>query len=136
MLEMAPRFLPVRVGDLGTRPKTPTMGWFRPENRQFVLFSAVGYNASVVNMEYFYANDLFCSAPRKEQGCQGRSRRKQPADSKNCNNIPYFFTALCIEGHYRVPSLVNHVLMRLDAFRIEVIEIRWAGPLGPCHASF
>jgi hypothetical protein len=21
------------------------MGWFRPENRQFVLFSAVGYNA-------------------------------------------------------------------------------------------
>jgi hypothetical protein len=26
-------------------PKNPTMGWFMPENRQFVLFSAVGYNA-------------------------------------------------------------------------------------------
>ncbi len=74
------------------------------------------------SVEYFYANDLFCLAPRKEQGCQGRSRRKQPA--------------LCIEGHNRVPSLVNHVLMRFDAFRMEVIEIRWAGPLGPRHASF
>jgi hypothetical protein len=42
------------------------------------------------NMEYFYANDLFCLAPRKEQGCQGRSRRKQPADSKNCNNILFY----------------------------------------------
>jgi hypothetical protein len=31
-------------GDLGTRPKNPTMGWFMAENRQFVLFSAVGYN--------------------------------------------------------------------------------------------
>jgi hypothetical protein len=48
----------------------------------------------------------------------------------------YFSTALCIEGHNRVPSLVNHVLMRFDAFRMEVIEIRWAGPLGPRHASF
>ncbi len=50
--------------------------------------------------------------------------------------VIYFFTALCIEGHNRVPSLVNHVLMRFDAFRMEVIEIRWAGPLGPRHASF
>jgi hypothetical protein len=36
---------PKWVGDLGTRPKNPTMGWFMPENRQFVLFSALGYNA-------------------------------------------------------------------------------------------
>jgi hypothetical protein len=36
---------PVWVGDLGTRPKNPTMGWFMPENRQFVLLSDVGYNA-------------------------------------------------------------------------------------------
>jgi hypothetical protein len=36
---------PVWIADLGTRPKNPTMGWFRPENCQFVLFSAVGYNA-------------------------------------------------------------------------------------------
>ena len=36
---------PVLVGDLGTRSTNPTMGWFMPENRQFVLFSAVGYNA-------------------------------------------------------------------------------------------
>ena len=36
---------PVWVGDLGARPKSPTMGWFMPENRQFVLFSAVGYKA-------------------------------------------------------------------------------------------
>ncbi len=36
---------PLWVGDLGTRPKNPTVGWFMPENRQFVLFSAVGYNA-------------------------------------------------------------------------------------------
>jgi hypothetical protein len=36
---------PVWVGDLGTRPKNPKLGWFRPENRQFVLFSAVGYYA-------------------------------------------------------------------------------------------
>jgi|LakMenE01Jun11ns_1017448.scaffolds.fasta_scaffold9813272_1 hypothetical protein len=36
---------PVWVGDLGTMPKNPTMGWFMPENRQFVLFSTVGYNA-------------------------------------------------------------------------------------------
>ncbi len=34
---------PEWVGDLETRPKNPTMGWFRPENRQFVLFSTVGY---------------------------------------------------------------------------------------------
>ncbi len=27
-----------------------------------------------------------------------------------------------------MPSLVNHVLMRYDAFRIEVIEIRWRVP--------
>jgi hypothetical protein len=77
------------------------------------------------NMEHFYAYDLFGSAPHK-QGCQGRRRRKQPADSKNCNNILFYF--LCIEGHNRVPSLVNHVLMRYDAFRIEVIEIRWRVP--------
>jgi hypothetical protein len=38
-------------------------------------------------MEYFYADDFFCLAPRKEQGWQGRSRRKQHADSKNCNDI-------------------------------------------------
>jgi hypothetical protein len=36
---------PVWVGDFGTRPKNPKLGWFRPENGQFVLFSAVGYNA-------------------------------------------------------------------------------------------
>ncbi len=24
---------PLRVGDLGTRPKNPKLGWFRPENR-------------------------------------------------------------------------------------------------------
>ncbi len=36
---------PVSVGDLGTRPKNLTKGWFMPENGQFVLFSAVGYNA-------------------------------------------------------------------------------------------
>jgi hypothetical protein len=48
----------------------------------------------------------------------------------------YFFTALSVEGHRRVPSLVSHALMRFDAFRMEVIEIRWAGPLGPRHASF
>jgi hypothetical protein len=48
----------------------------------------------------------------------------------------YFFTALTIEGHNRVPSLVDYALMRFDAFRMEVIEIRWAGPLGPRHVSF
>jgi hypothetical protein len=57
------------------------------------------------NMEYFYANDLFCAAPHK-QGCQGRSWRRQPADSKNCNDI--LFTALTIEGHNRVPSLIDY----------------------------
>jgi hypothetical protein len=31
--------------------------------------------------------------------------------------MKYVFTALCIEGHNRVPSLVNHVLMRFDAVR-------------------
>ncbi len=50
--------------------------------------------------------------------------------------IIYFFTALCIEGHYRVQYLVDYALMRFDAFRMEVIEIRWAGPLGPRHATF
>jgi hypothetical protein len=28
---------PVWVVDLGTRPKNPKLGWFGPENRQFVL---------------------------------------------------------------------------------------------------
>ncbi len=46
------------------------------------------------------------------------------------------FTALCIEGHNRVPSLVNYVSMRFHAFRMEVIDIRWACPLGLRHASF
>ncbi len=46
----------------------------------------------------------------------------------------YFFTALSLEGHHRVPSLVDHDLMRFDAFRMEVIEIRWAGPFA-CVAS-
>ncbi len=32
---------PVWVGDLGTRSKNPKLGWFRPENRQLVLYSAV-----------------------------------------------------------------------------------------------
>ncbi len=50
--------------------------------------------------------------------------------------IIYFFTALCIEEHYRVPFLVDYALMRFDAFRMEVIELRWAGPLGLRHASF
>jgi hypothetical protein len=27
------------------RTKNPKLGWFRPENRHFVLFSAVGYSA-------------------------------------------------------------------------------------------
>jgi hypothetical protein len=76
----------------------------------------------VWNMEYFYANDLFCSALRK-QGCIKIV-------------IIYFFTALCIEGHCRVPSLVNYALMRFDAFRMEVIEKERASPLGPRHASF
>jgi hypothetical protein len=35
----------VWVGDLGTRPKNQKLGWFRPENRQFVLSSTVEYNA-------------------------------------------------------------------------------------------
>jgi hypothetical protein len=48
----------------------------------------------------------------------------------------YFFPALTIEGHNRVLSLVDHVLLRFDTYRMEVIEIRWAGPLGPHHASF
>jgi hypothetical protein len=30
---------PVWVGDLGTRPKNPKLGWLRPENRQFVLLA-------------------------------------------------------------------------------------------------
>ena len=36
---------PVWVGDLGTRPKNPKSGWFRHENRHFILLSAVGDNA-------------------------------------------------------------------------------------------
>jgi hypothetical protein len=57
-------------------------------------------------------------------------------DAKAATADRYFFTALSIDGHDRVPSLVDHILMRFDAFRMEVIEIRWAGPLGPRHASF
>ncbi len=33
------------IGDLGTGPKKKYLGWFGPENRHFVLFSAVGYSA-------------------------------------------------------------------------------------------
>ncbi len=36
---------PLWVGGLGTRPKNPELGWFRTEKRQYVHFSAVGYNA-------------------------------------------------------------------------------------------
>ncbi len=43
--EVLTQIRPVWVGDLGTRPKNPKLGWFRRENRQFVLFSAVSYNA-------------------------------------------------------------------------------------------
>jgi hypothetical protein len=35
-----------------------------------------------------------------------------------------------------VPDGLCCFLMRFDAFRMEVIEIRWAGPLGPRHAPF
>ncbi len=35
---------PLWVGDLGTRSNNPKLVWFRPENRQFLFFSAVGYN--------------------------------------------------------------------------------------------
>ncbi len=43
---------PVWVGDLGARPENPKLGWFRSENRQFVLnakdfFSAVDYKAKI-----------------------------------------------------------------------------------------
>jgi hypothetical protein len=68
---------------------------------------------------------VMCAAPSQDQGRRG-SRRTQPADSKSCYQI--LFTALSIEGHYRVPSLVGHVLKRFDAFRMEVIEIRWGVP--------
>jgi len=85
-------------------------------------------------MEYFYANDLFCLAPTKSRDAKAAAKKNSLQIVKIV--IIYFFTALCIEGHNRVPSLVNHVLMRFDAFRMEVIEIRWAGPLGPRHASF
>jgi hypothetical protein len=34
-----------RIGDLGTRTKNPKLGWFRPKNCNFVVFSAVGYSA-------------------------------------------------------------------------------------------
>jgi hypothetical protein len=46
----------------------------------------------------------------------------------------YFLTALSIEGHHRVPSLVGHGLMRFEAFRMEVIEIRWGGGVPWDHA--
>jgi hypothetical protein len=36
---------PVWIGDVGSRPKNPKLGCFRPENCHFVLFRAVGYNA-------------------------------------------------------------------------------------------
>jgi hypothetical protein len=36
---------PVWVGDLGTRPKNAQLGWFYLKNCQFILYSAVGYNA-------------------------------------------------------------------------------------------
>jgi hypothetical protein len=36
---------PVWIGDLGTGPKNQKLGWFRPENCHFVLFSALGHNA-------------------------------------------------------------------------------------------
>ncbi len=36
---------PVWIGDLETRQKKTKLGWFRPENRHFVLLSAVGYSA-------------------------------------------------------------------------------------------
>jgi hypothetical protein len=39
------QIIPVWVGDLGTRPKNPKFVWFRLKNRQFILVSAVGYNA-------------------------------------------------------------------------------------------
>jgi hypothetical protein len=46
---------PVWVGDLGTRPRNPTMGWFRPENRQFVLFSAAGVKKDFQKLHFFSA---------------------------------------------------------------------------------
>ncbi len=30
---------------MGTRLKNPNLGWFRPENRHFVIFSVLGYSA-------------------------------------------------------------------------------------------
>jgi hypothetical protein len=36
------------------------------------LMKIVMVTTCVWNMEYFYANDLFCAAPL-QQGCQGRS---------------------------------------------------------------
>jgi hypothetical protein len=35
----------VWVVDLGTRTKNSKLGWFGPDYRRFVLFSAVGYSA-------------------------------------------------------------------------------------------
>ncbi len=35
---------------LGTRTKNPKLGWFRPENRHFVLFSALGYSAMKISV--------------------------------------------------------------------------------------
>jgi hypothetical protein len=65
-----------------------------------------------------------------------RQQQKKPVNIKIV--MKYFFTALSIEGHQRVPSLVGHVLilMRFNAFRMDAIEIRLAGPLGPNHGSF
>jgi hypothetical protein len=70
-----------------------------------------------------------------------KSRDAKAAEEENSLQIVkivmiYFFTALSIEGHNSVPSLIDYDLMRFNTFRMEVIEIRWAGPLGPRHASF
>jgi hypothetical protein len=54
---------PAWVGDLGARPKNLKLGWFRPENCQFVLFSAVGYNATATKQKSQERKGIYYKAP-------------------------------------------------------------------------
>jgi hypothetical protein len=61
------------------------------------------------NMSHFYANDQFCAAPCKTMDAKAAAEE----DSLQIVKIVmiYFFTALSIEEHNRVPPLVDQVLM-------------------------
>jgi hypothetical protein len=66
-------------------------------------------------MEYLYANDLFFQLLAKSRDAKATAEENSLQIVKIV--MIYFFTALTIEGHNRVPSLTDYAFNEVRCFQ-------------------